>query len=330
MTLLRVRRSSHVVCLAAILACAAGLGRTAAIAQGETERLWLAGRYDRTHLIVYFEAVRFNNTLPAGVEPIAPPVAEGFFGPGVLPKNIIARFQRDPKVEQFAIGDRYDLLLDGGRVASMSLTALVGFKSDEFVGNDSYIGAIGLVSGDDLSRLTMDYYAVRRHRRPAEPGAAMTARPSSARLVKAPVVPSVTGSMATLLGDRLKAAGMHSAAGATAISIVRAQSFTTTRGDPRYFVVGQLGSGRACRTIDAWLGAAPVLHVIATETVVDGCDGTMANGTTLLNVVDLGAGRTGLVVLQRGGDGMALQLIEYSDGLDLPHMRKWQTISFGE
>jgi hypothetical protein len=37
-----------------------------------------------------------------------------------------------------------------------------------------------------------------------------------------------------------------------------------------------------------------------------------------------------LVILLRGGDGMALELVEYRDGFDLPHMRKWQSISFSE
>jgi hypothetical protein len=330
MTRLPARPSSHVLRLVAVLVFAVGVGPTTAPGQTGTERLWLAGRYDRTHLIVYFEAVHFNDTFPTDAGSIAPPVADGFFDPKVLPKDVIARFQKDPKAERFDIGDGYDVLLDGGRVASMSLTALVGFKSDEFVGNDSYIGAIGLVSGDDLPLLTMDYYAVRRHGRPTEPGAAMTARPGSARLLKAPVAPSVTASMALLLGDRLKATATRSAAGGAAISIARMQSFMTTGGDLRYFVVGQSGSGKACRTIDAWLAPLPVLHVIAAETIVAGCDGTVAEGTMLLNVVDLSAGRTGLVVLQRGGDGMALELVEYKDGLDLPHMRKWQTISFGE
>ena len=91
MTLLRVRWSSRVLCLAAVLACAAGAGRATAISQRETERLWLAGRYDRTHLIVYFEAVRFNDTFPAGVEPIAPAssTTDGFaiFGAGAVPET---------------------------------------------------------------------------------------------------------------------------------------------------------------------------------------------------------------------------------------------------
>ena len=45
---------------------AAGVGETTAAAQSGTERLWFAGRYDRTHLIVYFEAVHFNDTFPKG------------------------------------------------------------------------------------------------------------------------------------------------------------------------------------------------------------------------------------------------------------------------
>ncbi len=331
MPLLRARRSSLVLRLVAVLVLAIGVVERPAARQSTTERFWLAGRYDRTHLIVYFEAVHFNDTFPTGARSIAPPVADGFFDPKVLPKDIIARFQKDSKAEPFDLGGRYDVLLDGGRVAVMSLTTLVGFKSDEFVGNESYIGAIGLVSTNDQPLLSMDYYAVRRHVPAVDPGAAaMTTRPSLARLLKGPVAPSATASMAALFEDRLKTAATRSATGGAPISIARTQSFTTTGGDLRYFVVGQSGLGRVCRTIDAWLAPVPVLHVVAAETVVNGCAGTMAQGTTLLNVVDLGAGRTGLVVRQRGGDGMALKLVEYKDGFDLGHMRTWQTISFGE
>jgi hypothetical protein len=94
--------------------------------------------------------------------------------------------------------------------------------------------------------------------------------------------------------------------------------------------VGQSGSGKACKTINAWITPAPVFQVVAAETIVDGCNGTLTQGLSLLNVVDLGVGRTGLVILLRGGDGMALELVEYRDGFDLPHMRKWQSISFSE
>jgi hypothetical protein len=310
--------------------CAVAAGKTAPAVQTGTERLWLAGRYDRTHFIVYFEAVHFNDTFPTDAKSIAPPIADGFFGPKALPRDVIARFQKDPKAERFDIGDRYDMLLDGGGVSSISLTALVGFKSDEFVGNDSYVGAIGVVSAGDSPMLTKDYYAVRRHGGSADQGAAMTARSSSARLLRAAVAPSVTTAIASVLGERLNAPPTRAAAGGAAISIARAQGFTTTSGDLRYFVVGQSGSGKACKTINAWITPAPVFQVVAAETIVDGCNGTLTQGLSLLNVVDLGVGRTGLVILLRGGDGMALELVEYRDGFDLPHMRKWQSISFSE
>jgi hypothetical protein len=292
--------------------------------------LWLAGRYDRTHFIVYFEAVRFNDTFPTDGKSIAPPIADGFFRPKALPRDVIARVRKDTKAERFDIGDRYDMLLDGGRVSSISLTALVGFKSDEFVGNDSYVGAIGVVSAGDLPMLTMDYYAVRRHARSADQGAAMTARSSSARLLKAAVPPSVTTSIASLLREGLNAPPARSPAGGAQIVIARTQGFTTTGGDLRYFVEGRSGSGKACNTIYAWIAPSPAFHVVAAETVISDCNATLADGISLLNVIDLGAGRTGLVVLLRGGDGMALELVEYGDGFDLPHMRKWQSISFAE
>jgi hypothetical protein len=36
----------------------------AALAQAQPDRVWLAGRYDGTRLVVYFDAVQFNGTIP--------------------------------------------------------------------------------------------------------------------------------------------------------------------------------------------------------------------------------------------------------------------------
>ena len=225
------------------------------------------------------------------------------------------------------------MLLDGGRVVSLSLTALVGFNSDEFVGNDSYIGALGRVESDDLPLLSADYYVVRRHAASPGPGApAMTRRSGSARLRTTPVAPRMTAEMASMVAERGRDNAMAAArppAGRAAVRIKRAQAFTTAGGDLRYFVVAESGAGRACTTTRAWLAGAPALHVLAADET-GYCAGTLAGGTRLLNVVDLGGGRTGLIVSLQGGDGMALELVEYQDGADLPHMRRWHAVRFGE
>jgi len=131
--------------------------------QATPERVWLAGRYDSASVVVYFEAVKFKGTFPAGAASMAVPIADAFFTPKALPADSLAGFQKERGGERFAVGDLYDLLLDGGRVATITLTTLIGFESDEFVGNDSYIGALGIVAPEDLPFFTKDYYVVQHH-----------------------------------------------------------------------------------------------------------------------------------------------------------------------
>jgi hypothetical protein len=118
---------------------------TVTFGQKESERFWLAGRYDGNRVVVYFDAVKFEGTMSSNARKIANPAASAFFSPVELPESYIERFQKRPIGEHFAIGDRYDLLL-GGTVATIKLTSLVGCETDEEVGND--------------------YYAVRRHQEP--------------------------------------------------------------------------------------------------------------------------------------------------------------------
>src|SRR5947207_14808962 len=68
------------------------------------ERFWLAGRYDRTRVVIYFEAVKFNDSFPPGAENIAPPIAQGFFDPKALRAGSLASFQEEPGAEHFAVG----------------------------------------------------------------------------------------------------------------------------------------------------------------------------------------------------------------------------------
>jgi hypothetical protein len=79
--------------------------------QKKPERFWLAGRYDGNRVVVYFDAVKFEGTLSSNARKIPPPVAKAFFEPAEVPASYIARFQKMPDAEHFAIGERYDLLL---------------------------------------------------------------------------------------------------------------------------------------------------------------------------------------------------------------------------
>jgi hypothetical protein len=114
----------------------------AAFAQTQPERFWLAGRYDWNRIVVYFDAVQFHGTIPSEAEKLPCPIEMGFFCPVKLPASYIAQFQNGPNAEHFVLGDKYDLILDGNSVVTVTLTTLVGAESDEGVGNDSFIGAL--------------------------------------------------------------------------------------------------------------------------------------------------------------------------------------------
>lgn len=122
-----------------------------AFSQGAPERFWIAGRYDGSRVIVYFDTVKFGGTIPADAGKIPDPVAEGFFSPQALSERYVASFQRGQAAERFKVGDRYDLMMDNGVVGTFTLTSLVGFESDEGSGNDSYIGALGTLDRYSLS-----------------------------------------------------------------------------------------------------------------------------------------------------------------------------------
>jgi len=125
-----VRLSFLALALALLLGSNAG-------GQAPPERFWVAGRYDANRIIVYFDAVKFNGTVPANAQKLPYPVVNGFFEQVELPSSYIAQFQNRPSAERFKIGDEYDLILGNGETVPIILTTLIGFESDEQVGNDS-------------------------------------------------------------------------------------------------------------------------------------------------------------------------------------------------
>ena len=139
---------------------------TWAFGQTNPERFWVAGRYDGDRVVVYFDAVKFQGSMDAVAGRISAPIAEAFFEPVQLPASYVARFQKFPGAEHFALGDRYDLLLGNGTLATIKLTKLIGCETDEQVGNDSFIGALGTVEKKDSLVFTKGYYAVQRHHEP--------------------------------------------------------------------------------------------------------------------------------------------------------------------
>ncbi len=109
------------------------------------------------------------------------------------------------------------------------------------------------------------------------------------------------------------------------------QSFRLANGSLRYYARANWetekepndGSNDA---LGAWL--TPSLQILAIETGTSpyGFESALPN---LLNVVDLGGGRTGVIV-SVSGDGRSLSLVEYHDGASLREMSTLQALSAGE
>jgi hypothetical protein len=310
-----------------------------AFGQATPERFWLAGRYDGNRVIVYFNAVKFEGTAAPVSSKIANPVAGAFFTPMELPASYMARFQKSPNAEQFAVGDRYDVVFGNGLIATVKLTTLVGCETDEQVGNDSYIGALGTAETDDALKTTTDYYAVRRHR---EPAIAVTPKTKAeylkfAHLASQPVRFDVEAKIAELLNQRMKAEATDSERRvAWNISpAFKVQPFQLADGSLRYYVRAEWKSGREPKNtpsyvLAVWITPRPTLRVLAVEKRTSPYDGIESGLPDLRNVVDLGAGRTGMIFGISGLDSTDLRLVEYSDGASVQKMKLLQSISTGE
>jgi hypothetical protein len=303
-----------------------------AFGQTQTQRYWLAGRYDPNRIIVYFDAVKFNGTLPTDAKKIPCPVAVGFFCPVQVPASYVAKFQKAPNAEHFAIGDKYDLIVGGNSTVTVTLTTLVGFESDEAVGNDSLVGALATLENDKQDWLYYDksYLAVRRHRAHAPGGG--QGRPSMrtvyAHLLDEPVQFDVQSEIVALLKAHMNAAVSESRRReAESVSPYFAvQQFKLADGSLRYYARAgwKSGKGRKSKLIyglGAWIAPLPSLHIQAVESAAG-----FEYLPKLLNVIDLGNGRTAIVISEHGDDSQSLSLVEYRDGADISHMRTLQSI----
>jgi hypothetical protein len=304
--------------------------------QAQPERFWLAGRYDWDRIVVYFDAVQFNGTIPSEAEKIPCPVEVGLFCPVKLPASYIAQFQKGPNAEHFALGDKYDLIVDGNSIATVTLTTLVGFESDEGVGNDSFIGALATLEKDKQDWLSfMKGYLVVRHHREL-PGGGAKARQSIrtvyAHLLDEPVRFDIQSKIVELLKDRMKTmatdAERHEAEGVSPSFAI--QQFRLADGSLRYYARAGWKSGKGPQAkliygLGGWIAPLPTLHVLAVESAAG-----FEYLPDLLNVIDLGGGNAAIVIGLHGDDSGSLSLVEYRDGLNLTHMRILQTIGAGE
>ena len=270
------------------------------------ERFWIAARYDATQFVTYFEPVHFG-TLPTRDNQLVQPRTPDFFGPRPIATADLERV-RPVAGEPFKIGGRYDVLAADGGVVPMVLTSLVKFHTDEGIGNDSYIGALGRVAPPDLTKLRGNYVVVRR------PDSPVLARGSRAGLTEGPVASAVAAKLLAIVGGT---------------RVIAAQPFTTAGGDARQFVLASVGTGRDCRTRLTWLTGQPESRILGTEDRPY-CGSALYAGLRLRAVIDMGYGRTGLVVVLQSAGSREVKLVEYQDGLKLEEMRVWQTISVGD
>jgi hypothetical protein len=325
-----LRRSALILLVgpAAVAAIASRTDRSLT-PEAPAERIWIAGRYDGDRVVIYFATAHFHDTVPASAAKIAEPKADAFFDPDSLSRADVARF-RDAGTEQFAAGDRYDLILDSGHVATITLTSLVGFMNDEQVGNDSYVGALGRVSPRDMRFFTKDYYVVRPH------DAAAKQRFVRGGLMPFPASSAVQSAVAQLLRTRL---GSDTGAAWTAarrlpFTFTDVTPFRLPDGSPRYYARAFFGAkdGGPCTNVEAWLTVEPGrpgLRVLATAPHECAYDWPKEL-PELMNAIDLGDGRIASIMNVSGTDGRSLVLYEYRDGATLADMRILQRFGASE
>ncbi|HEV7219045.1 MAG: hypothetical protein ACHP8A_13040 [Terriglobales bacterium] len=307
-----------------------------AFAQGQPQRFWLAGRYDRNRVIVYFDAVKFNGTLPA-TEMKLTPVATLFFDPVAVSASFIAPFQKGAASERFSLGGHYDLLLEENHIATVALTTFVGCETDEPVGNDSYVGALATLDDKDLPYFREDYYVLRRYPEKKSDVRSITRIPAVwTRLENEPVEFGVQSRAVALLTEQMNkfATDIQRRRAGRTSRVFQMQAFRTADGPLRYYARAEWKPekdlDRTSYALGAWISPSPELHILAIEKRTSGYEGFDYVLPNLINVVDLGNGKTGMIISKGGDDSIELDLVEYQDGADLRHMRMLQSIGTGE
>jgi hypothetical protein len=323
-----------------VLTLGIATARCALADQTQPQRFWLAGRYDGNRIIVYFEGVKFKGTMPSSPHKLAPPIAERFFDPVQLPASYIAQFQKGPSAERFAIGDRYDLLLDYGKIATVTLTTLVGCEMDEEVGNDSFIGALATVKGDDIPFLSKNIFVLKPHQDLPAGKSRTSPNPNAVYpgLQSEPVQFDLQQQILALLKSRLKSKATEKEQRAEDMSpTFVVQAFRLADGTLRYYARAAWTSGeeqteswKTVYALGAWITPSPRLQILALEEPTSRYAGLASVLPELLNVVDLGGGKTGIIFGINGEDSGSLNLAEYRDGASLQEMRSLHSFGAGE
>jgi hypothetical protein len=243
-------------------------------------------------VVIYFDAVQFKSNFPPDARAIAPAAAEALFMPPFeVPASRVASLPAGLGLERFALGDRYDLLLDKGHTASVVLTTIVASQGDEETGNDSYVGALATLAPSDLPFFTRDYYAV--HRRG---GMTSSTVPSTRPRIFAGLGTTAMSAAATArIGSSLR--GWMTRAGSSWArvdpnrfppAVDRLEAFTLSGGGRRHYVSSLQESPNECARLRAWLSATPALKVLAAD--AQGCHADLKSvpPPLLLDVLEIG------------------------------------------
>jgi hypothetical protein len=112
------------------------------------------------------------------------------------------------------------------------------------------------------------------------------------------------------------------------------QAFRLADGGLRYYARAEWREDNKLKgvpaiALGAWIAPQPELHLLAVEEITSPY-GFPDELPDLLNVVDLGAGSTGIIVNISGAGDSTLGLWEYRDGADLNHMRLFQSLVMDE
>jgi hypothetical protein len=155
-----------------------------------------------------------------------------------------------------------------------------------------------------------------------------------AYLEPGPVRFDVQTQIADLLTSRMKVLATEAARRATerVSPLVEVKAFHLSDGRLRYYASAGWYSGAQATddnsySIGAWFSPEPTLHIIALEPRTSGYQG---DEPKLLNIIDLGGGKTGAIVFISSGESIETDLLEYRDGVALKDMRVLQSIATGE
>lgn len=304
------------------------------------EKYWLAGRYDGDRVIIYFYSSNFSGDASSFGRSIAAPVIEAFFDPFEITAHFLDRVKPSEGAEHFTIGDRYDVLLGNGTIATVRLTELVAEQAD--IDANVYIGALGTEEKANSLIFTHNYYVARRHHDafPAGADASKSAHTEAenAKLISDPVRFDLQSKIADLLNQRMQAVATEKERRLAdgVVPAITIQPIELADGSIRYYARAQWISGRETIhenpfVLGVWVDPKPEPHVTAVEERTSGNGGGIEGSLPeIKNVVSLGAGKTGMIVEIDGDDSTEIDLTEYRDGASLKQMHQYQSVGAGE